>query len=188
MHAGVLPGDIQRAAARPPLPIHAARPHPGLLPSGRSSFPSHSLGRSIVSVWRSFHDERLDNECVDRPPDTQVMDDKRTGATVKGLKEEDIYSPAEVSGAHEVGNGQTRPLRAPHNVHRPAARPTKHCTRSSQTGPGPHRARGGAAACGRHGPERRVLPLPHHLPPPHRELAPVRACVRACVCCSALPS
>jgi hypothetical protein len=28
------------------------------------------------------------------------MEDKRTGATVKGLKEEDVYSPAEVNNRH----------------------------------------------------------------------------------------
>lgn len=47
------------------------------------------------------------------------------------------------------------------------------------TGIGPDRPGGGAAARGRHGPERRVLPLPHHLPSPHRVPSRVRYVARS---------
>ena len=57
-----------------------------------------------VSYLEIYNEQLRDLLCPSTPAARiQVMEDKRTGATVKGLKEEDVYSPAEVSG--EPGGG-----------------------------------------------------------------------------------
>lgn len=53
---------------------------------------------SQVSYLEIYNEQLRDLLCPSTPAARiQVMEDKRTGATVKGLKEEDVYSPAEVS-------------------------------------------------------------------------------------------
>lgn len=51
-----------------------------------------------MSYLEIYNEQLRDLLCPSTPAARiQVMEDKRTGATVKGLKEEDVYSPAEVS-------------------------------------------------------------------------------------------
>lgn len=50
-----------------------------------------------MSYLEIYNEQLRDLLCPSTPAARiQMMEDKRTGATVKGLKEADIYSPAEV--------------------------------------------------------------------------------------------